>query len=97
MASGVYSLEFETICTVCYLPDCCEFAIGLAETPSARPQAKRNICPLRIAKRLKLTAAQGKRLSEIARFRQYRPQLFLKMAEIQAQWNLIPVGGLWSE
>ncbi len=85
MASGVYSLEFEIICTVCYLPDCCEFG---------ERAGKRNICPLRIAKRLKLTAAQGKRLSEIARFRQYRPALFLKMAEIQAQWNQVPVGGL---
>ncbi len=84
MASGVYSLEFEKICTVCYLPDCCEFD----------PGAKRNICPLRIVKRLKLTAGQGKRLSEIAGVWGYKPELFLRMAQQQAEWNLIQVGGL---
>ena len=88
MASGVYSQEFETICTVCYLPDCIEFSSG---------PGKRNTCPLRIVKRLKLTADQGKQISEIARLRQYRPELFLKMAEQWAERNLVPVGGVWSE
>jgi hypothetical protein len=82
MTSGIYTQEFEEICTTCYLPDCIEFGKGA-----------RNVCPLRIVKRLKLTAQQGKSLSEIARIRQYRPELFLRMAEIQAEWNLIPVGG----
>lgn len=85
MASGVYTQEFETICTVCYLPDCCEFIEG---------PGKRNVCPLRIVKRLKLTADQGKQLSKVARYWGYRPELFLRMAEITAERNRIGAGGL---
>lgn len=85
MASGVYTQEFETICVVCYLPDCCEFTEG---------PGKRNVCPLRIVKRLKLTAAQGKQLSQVARHWQYQPELFLRMAEITAERNLLQVGSL---
>ena len=85
MSSGIYPLEFEQICTTCYLPDCIEFQ---------DVSWKRSVCPLRIVKRLNLTAEQGKNLSEIARVRQYRPELFLRMAEKQAEWNQIPVGGL---
>ena len=83
MASGVYTQEFESICCACYLPECIEFQ---------DVSWKRNVCPLRIAKRLKLTAQQGKDLSEIARLRQYRPELFLRMATIQAERNLIVAG-----
>lgn len=82
MASGVYTLEFETICCHCYLPDCVEIS------------GQRNICPLRIIKRLKLSADQGKQLSIVARHWQYKPELFLRMANQQAEWNRIPAGGL---
>jgi hypothetical protein len=85
MARDTFSLPFEQICITCYLPDCCEFS---------NRGGKRDVCPLRITKRLGLTANQGKALSDIARLRQYRPALFLRMAERQAEWNQIVVGGL---
>lgn len=83
MTCDVYALEFEQICCVCYLPDCIEFQ---------NVSWKKNVCPLRIVKRLRLTAEQGKQLSQVARIRGYRPYLFLKMAEITAERNLLAVG-----
>lgn len=77
MTSGIYSQEFEAICTVCFLPDCIEF--------EAAP--RRNICPLRIVKRLNLTANQGIQLSQVAQVRRYEPGHFLRMAEITAERN----------
>jgi hypothetical protein len=89
MPYGIYSEEFETICLYCYLaPDKC------IEVDTGAIGRLRGICPIKVAKRFKLEARQAKQLSEIARLRQYRPELFLRMAKQQAERNLIVVGGL---
>jgi hypothetical protein len=86
MTCDTFPLEYEQkICTACFLPVCVEFT-------NRGPKA--NVCPLRISKQLKLTADQGRRLSRVAQIRQYQPAEFLRMAQVQAERNQIPVGGL---
>jgi hypothetical protein len=83
MATSTFPRHLEqAICPACYLTECIERT------------GQKGICPLRITYRLKLTAEQGKTLSEIARHWGYQPHHFLKMAEITAERNLIQVGAL---
>lgn len=79
MPSGIYPYAFERICHYCFLPECCELG--------RQRGGKDNVCPLRITKRLGLTAQQGIDLSRIAEARQYKPHHFLRMAELQAERN----------
>jgi hypothetical protein len=84
MASGIYPLAYEQICLSCYLDPglCPEFA----DKSTAEQKA---ICPLRAAIANRLSAIQGKRLSEIARLRGYTPETYLKMVRITVERNQI--------
>jgi len=83
MAATIFPIALEqAICPACYLPVCIEDV------------RRQGVCPLRICYKLKLTAGQGKALSEIAGHWGYQPKHFLRMAELQAERNLIQVGAL---
>jgi hypothetical protein len=84
MASGIYPLAYEQICLSCYLPDesCPEFV----DKPTVEQKA---ICPLRAAIANRLSAIQGKQLSEISRLRGYTPDKFLRMVQITVERNQI--------
>jgi hypothetical protein len=82
LASGVYPTEFEEICRHCYLdPELCP---EWMYRPTTEQYA---VCPLRVAVKHKLSAIQGKQLSETARLRGYTPEKFLKMVRITVERN----------
>jgi hypothetical protein len=84
MPSGIYPLAYEQICLSCYLDPglCPEFV----NKPTAEQET---ICPLRAAIANRLSAIQGKQLSEISRLRGYTPDKFLRMVQITVERNQI--------
>lgn len=82
------NLNPDFICLSCWITNELECA------DIKRTRANRAICPRRRLARANLPPAQMRELEAISRIRQYPLKHFVRMVEIQAERNLIPVGDL---
>lgn len=82
------NLSPDFICLSCWITkeaDCADIR---------KTKANRAICPRRRLAKATLPPNQMAELQRISKARKYSLKLFVRMVEIQAERNLIPVGGL---
>jgi hypothetical protein len=84
-----YPQKFNFICLDCWLPNPTYHCPEYNDTPENRAN-----CPLRRVIRARLPDEQASRLLDLRERRRYPVKQFVRMVEIQAEWNRIPVGGL---
>lgn len=82
------NLSPDFICLSCWITSESECA------DIRKTKANRAICPRRRLAKANLPPAQMAELQRISEARGYSLKLFVRMVDIQAEWNQIQVGGL---